>query len=390
MNGITMTSVVLALGAPIPANRAPAPEFSLVVVDVTDTHKDREPGDKNGRGRIHLVGFNKGRALPAETIWEGNEAFLDTDTVLVGGGGWQHLAAGRYLVTSTAGVFDLRKKKMLHTETGGEQVWFDETKVTYFVDEHHREKGSFTFEYATEALTRTGPSTKTEWYQSLPQPVYVSPNNNNAIEWRNDDELILHQKLLLPGSLGEGFKAGVRGAPPGLGDRRLPLLWLDDERFLTQRGNGQLVTVDLVGNVSHIATIRDVPQANLSELELFRDASGAVIYVADGHYEIDVAKKTAKKSEWMGLGNGFEVSWAGDKVQGYQLRYQGKDIGRFRCDPDTAHTAPGYLALCKDGEPRFAVFHPRGDIVVWSAATGKWSSLEFAWLGRTPIVGWIK
>jgi|GEM_PF-2024053 len=390
---------IFAAGAapvpPVPANQAPPPrrvkpDVSLIVVDV-----DKGSGKENPpRGRVHLVGFRNGKQILRETAWEGNETFLDRNAPFdfTVPDGWQALVAGRYLVTGEGGVIDLHAKKVLNTEERGEELWYDETKVTYSVKEPNRVQGRFTFEYATGTLTRIGaPFSKTEWFENLSVPALLSPDCEKAIKWRGESELILHQRGQKPTSLGKGFTMEA--------DRELlrirsefmclPLLWLDNATFLTQRGNGKLVAVDLVGKVTDIATIKNVPDCTWPEL--FRDRSGAVIYVmGSNRYKIDVTKKTAKQSEWEGLGNGFEVSWSGDEKLGLKLRYKGKDIGQFRCDPETAQTAPGYLAICKVGAPQFLVRPQRGDIVVWSAATEEWTKVSTKWKGRTPIVGWIK
>jgi hypothetical protein len=307
--------------------------------------------------------------------------------------GLQVVVAGRYLVTGGGGVIDLREKRVLNTERFGEFIWWDEKKVIYSVDEFNRVQGRFTFEYATETLTRIGDAHKVEWAMQVRIRMDVSPDRKKAIEWRNYDELVLHREGEKPKSLGKGFTMKVESEFHKKlvveGDIGIPLLWLDDERFLTQRENGKLVTVDLAGNVAEVVTVKGVPQSAISELS--RDRAGAVIYFARGQrYAIDLSKKTAEKSEWAGLGHGFEVSWDSDRNKRYKLRHNGKDIGQFPCDPGTVQTAPGYLAICQDGSPQFAVVHPRGDIVVWSAASSEWTTLKYQHLGQTPIAGWIK
>jgi hypothetical protein len=387
---------MLASGAaPVPAlppNVAPPPRLvkpdaTLVVVDVL------RAANGAARGRVRFVGFRSGRPMPAETAWEGDADFLDRDSPLFGQltDGWQRLVAGRHLVTGCGGVFDLREKKVLNAERRGLWAWCDEKKVAYSVEDPTRVQGRFTFEYATGTLTRTGSSRKGEWAWTIGAAVELSPNREMGVEWRGCDELILHRKGREPKSLGKGFTLDVpRKWARFVAERSwgLPILWLDDERLLTQRGNGKLVTVDLSGRVEEVATIKAVPK--VTEARLFRDGSGTIVYEAGDHHAINLAKRTAEKSEWQGLGHGFAVSWEWDEKRGHRLRHNGKEIGRFRCDPDTARAAPGYLAICKDGEPDEEEPHTRGPVVVWSASTGAWTTVPSEVLQRTPIPGWLK
>ena len=223
----------------------------------------------------------------------------------------------------------------------------DETKVVYQIESSTRVKGLFTFEYATGTVTRIGKVPAPKWHDKLLLYTHShSPDHKHAIQWENGNELILFRKNQKPKSLGKDFKMGDDRGFRSWNEVSFPfpVLWLDNGRFLTQHDNGKLVTVDTDGKLTDVATIKDVPAGSLANL--YRDRSGAIIYSMVGvNYKIDIVKKTAEKSEWYPLGNGFEVSYEPHKKLGYTLRHSGKPIGQFSCLPFDAKTLPGYLAL---------------------------------------------
>jgi hypothetical protein len=166
-----------------------------------------------------------------------------------------------------------------------------------------------------------------------------------------------------------------------------PVLWLDNEKFLTQRDHGRLVTVDLTGKVTEIAVIKDAPK--LASPSLGRDRAGDVFYCIAGEcYKIDPAKKTAERSEWASLGHGFEASRKKDDKLGYKLRHNGKDISQFHWSW-FEETAPGYIAVVVNDAEGIMAYEPRS-VAVWSAVTGEWTVQKYEWLSVAPIVGWIK
>jgi hypothetical protein len=233
----------------------------------------------------------------------------------------------------------------------------------------------FTFEYATGRLTRAEKLRR----PMIPERVPRSPDGAKAINW-DDGQLTLHRDGSKPEVLGRGFKIGE---PPEVRPESLfscfPVLWLDDDRFLTQRANGKLVTVTTSGAVAEAVTITGVPRRVAPELT--RDASGAIIYSANRrHYRIDLDRKTAVRSNWRSLAHDFEIAWECDKEGRSKFRHDGKEIGRFNCWPEGVKAAPGHLAFQagKSGEYK---------IGVWSAATGNWTMLDYPLAG---VLGWLK
>ncbi len=366
---VIVYAMFAACAAPVPlepAHLAPAPR--LVKPDISLIVSDLVPSEDGFfRARVLKVGFHNGKALPAEVVWEGDERGI----VLLAG---VEIRANRYLVSARGAVLDLREKKLINAERDGEVVRADDTRVTYWVAGANREQGLFAFEYATGTLTRL---------EKLKQPRIPfraprSPDGTKAINWV-DGELFLHRDGQKPKSLGTGFKTDRQpGVLVGSGFSTFPVLWIDNDRFLTQRGTGKLVTVDLDGKVADVIAIKDFPKAG--SIGLIRDHAGSIIYyVGEKNFKIDLANKTTTPTDWGGLGHGFEISWEPDTDDQYKFRHKGKDIGRCDCWPYEGVSAPGYVATPTKN---------RTMIAVCCAATGEWTTLAFT---RHPsIVGWIK
>jgi hypothetical protein len=392
MTAGVMVCALLAAGAapvpPVPADQTPPPrpvkpDVSLVVLDEV-LGRDGTAG----RTRLWKLGFRNGRPLPRERVCEGD--FLECF-------GRHELVADRFLVTSGAGVVDLREKKVLSDERDGDVMHVGPARVTYSISSKNREGGVFTCEYSTGKVTRVEKEPARRWYADLSPLIVPSPDATKVVEWRDEDELVLHREFGKPVSLGKGFR-GPRNpkvkVDPALHDWTMfPVLWLDDEHFLTQREHGRLVAVDLNGKVAEVVTIKEAPKFETSHPHLWRarDGSGAIIYSMERkHFVIDVAKKTAVKSEWEALGHGFEASWERPDRRGDVLRYNGKTIGQQDgYYTDMAVTTPGYLALPLHEGERDGLFKTRR-VAVWSVEGSEWHVVEFESLGVSSVVGWVK
>lgn len=370
MTGLLLCAMLAPAAAPVPplpANQAPPPrlvrpDISLVVVEEFGNGGDAY------RCRVNLIGFRNGKPMPLEVLWEGDSLL---PTGLTGG----TIMASRYLIASSAAVLDLREKKLLNTRQEGEVASIDDTKVTYWVYGENREQGLFAFEYATGKLTRLD---KVE-PPRFSSEVHRSPDGLKAIDWKAG-ELFLLRPGQKPKSLGTGFKTDHVSNPRIRGFPNFPALWLDDDHLLTQRDTGKLVTVNLAGKVTDVVTIKGLPKEE--NPGLFRDDAGTVFYSADDKmFAIDLAKKTATPTDWCGFGNGFEIRWEADADGRRKFRHNGKGIDRADCYPGLGVSAPGHIAVRTKSPSRF---------VVWCAASGEWTTLDFKPLSGASAVGWIK
>jgi hypothetical protein len=167
-------------------------------------------------------------------------------------------------------------------------------------------------------------------------------------------------------------------------------LWLDSERFLTQDGNGNLITVALDGTRTPVVSI-PVPREMFNSPTLERDPDGRIIYWCDGDgpgldtFFIDADAKTWERCERVSLGHGFDASWSPDWLGRYTVRHRGEEIGDPRPGPGAGRALPNRDAAATDG--RLALVGQDRRVRVWSAGTGTWTTLD---LHADDFIAWLK
>jgi hypothetical protein len=382
---IALAMCVAASGAaqpPVaPAPRPAVGEVSLLVVENVNT-----PGRGVEYQRLLRVAFRKGVMQPPEAVWEGFVRFHSWTRL--------QLVQNRYVVTEQTVVIDLVTGKEIHPRSG-RLVAVEGGQIVYRVEHTFgdREAGLYTFDLKTHAMRRVGGLGEGKY--GLPGK--RSPDGTKSVAnwwdesdarvptpYRASDELVLHRVGEGSRALGKAFTVQDAGVPFGL---RPPVLWLDDERFVTQVRNGELVTVSLDGTRAPLVT---VPAAgNLrSPPVLERDPGGRLIYSGYGGptVVIDVKNRRWDESKWVDLGHGFEASEAAEK-DGHLLRHKGQEIGRVWCWPRWQTVATDdYLAVVAWAGPPPDWGHTQ-ELRVWSAATGEWSTHK-PWV--KTVVGWMK
>jgi hypothetical protein len=161
----------------------------------------------------------------------------------------------------------------------------------------------------------------------------------------------------------------------------LPLLWIDNDRILTQKSNGSLVIVSTDGTVSPFLQL---PCTSENYAQLERNKSGKIVYVCSGQpYFLDVENKKYEKIK-IDLGNGFALDFiAGDSV----YYYDDKEIGRDGFDPITIKS---YLAM-RYGEAKNGFIDTAGikTIKVWNETKKDWTKLTVDGWGA-QIIDWIE
>jgi hypothetical protein len=162
---------------------------------------------------------------------------------------------------------------------------------------------------------------------------------------------------------------------------RLPLLWIDNDRILTQWSNGNLVVVTTDGSVSPFLQIA-CKSADYAELG--RNRSDKIVYECAGErYFIDVENRRYEEIK-DDLGYGFEYDSVGREQVYY---YKGVEIGRNVMD---AVTTKSYMAALY-GEAKDGVIDAADikTVKVWNETKRGWATLTVnGWSAR--IVGWIE
>lgn len=160
-----------------------------------------------------------------------------------------------------------------------------------------------------------------------------------------------------------------------------PLLWVDNDRILTQRSNGNLVIVSTDGNVSPFLQI---PCKSADFAELGRNRSDKIVYECAGErYFIDVENRRYEEIK-DDLGYGFESDSVGRDLVYY---YKGIEIGR---NMEDAVTTKSYMAaLYGEAKDGFIDAADIKTVKVWNETKRVWATLTVDGWGA-QIVGWIE
>jgi hypothetical protein len=323
--------------------------------------------------RVLRVAVRSGEVTPAETVWEGDVSFFAHHDR-------HHLLDGRYVVAATGGVIDTWAGEVIHKPPRfGEVLDAAGGKVVYrTVDDG----AVFTFDVRTREDVRMADAAR-----KYALPGVRSPDGAKSVE-RRGGELLLHRVGQEPVALGSDFHVGQ--APESSNAGHPPVLWLDSERFLTQVRNGVLVVVAADGTRSPAVTVparHDV----IGAPRLSRDPGGRVVYECGGEeFLIDADGRTWERSEWVGLGHGFDASREA-RAGGVTVRYRGREIGRCVVSPRARGyfaTTDGHMAMMGVQDSRPAVRPGAYQVGVWSATTGEWVTLEPPW--PAYLIGWTK
>lgn len=211
-------------------------------------------------------------------------------------------------------------------------------------------------------------------------PGLISPDEKKSVDrakFGSVDKLEIHfvdkPKVIVKGSFQVSAPENACYMPS------LPLVWIDNERILTQTSNGNLVIVSLDGTISPFLQLPCTDSAALR-----RNKSNKIIYECNGdEYFIDVDNRRFEKIK-RDLGNGFALDFVGSKDVYY---YNNEEIGRDGWD---AVAIKSYLAMLygesKDGIIDSATVKT---IKVWNAIKKDWISLTVDGWGA-KIIGWIE
>src|SRR5262249_21321813 len=131
----------------------------------------------------------------------------------------------------------------------------------------------------------------------------ISPDGRRVVV--GGEDLTVYEAGHKPRPLGKGFTlTGSRAGGPLLDPPR-PILWLDNDRILTQVKNGELVVVKLDGTRTPFVNVPATQTPDQGMPELSRDGGGRLIYFCGrARYVIDVGARTWQREEWVDLGHG--------------------------------------------------------------------------------------
>ena len=331
------------------------PDASLLVTEYLHDQPEH-------RTRVVRYDFKSGRVHPPETLWEGPARRF-------GSLGLQPMIENRYLVSASGSVIDLREKTLIHDGAGRLLDVRGDRVVSGFYDP---DRGMLVrlvaFNWRTRAIEKLTDREAEAIALSSKLLGERAPDGMKSVTAR-DGSLTLHRVGHPPKEWGR-FQIGEHPLPFGL--------WLDDDRFLTQDGNGNLLAVGPDG--ARVPVVRVPVEEKTARWPHFRrDADGRIIYACGREqFLINADAKTWERCEWESRGHGFEESSDGQHRRVY--RYKGTEIARSpfwtRLGPYEALTTTSYIAVWVER-----------DLRVWSAGTGKWTTLG---KHTDQIAGWIK
>jgi hypothetical protein len=348
----------------------------LYVIERVRPGKTEEETD-----RLTRVTLGRDGNLVKETVLTAKAGFF-------GDPGKALIAEGRYIVTACGGVVDAKEGRIIHDQTQGHLIGVKKGRVVYrLYDPSSDRKVIFTpgrteqfgvFEFNLETHTRARPEAKHCYLEGI-----KSPDRSKAVAQSCWDELYLNVVDGPQKKLAEGKRVTVsQYARLGNFEMRGPVLWLDNERILTQEANGKLVTIDTQGQVERICEIAGVP-AVLDGPRLWRDPKGRIVYSCGrAEHVIDLARKTAFPLEEYALGHGFETTVETGTRGSRELFFEGKRIGTGVFSPEEIRTAPDVIARRDLGD----LESRRSVSVLWTKLGFQRRSFDMDYGG---VIGWV-
>ena len=381
--------IVLATISSCEYNNDDVLRASLIVANIDDSGSE---GDRIQ----HLIKYD----------FENGELVL-TETIVSNPGGQlrfnceeSRVYRNRYVITDFGDIVDITTRQFIHrggSGSGYTRLLGLEGDYVYI---HQPQTDAYYF--FNLANLETG---EMEDPGSWSLPGLLSPDGSMSVtssDW-NEGQIWLHYLNGETELLGEGFY--VEYSPLSSSLAGVPLLWLDNERVLTQKSNGVIIIVTVDGSLVPVVNIDlsdfdSAPSGSKGALRasLYRDFNSDIIYnicligpegkFSDNRFVIDVETKSYSiyyDPEWIALGHEFEYSTKEDHTV---LRYKGNNIGQEQYFiARHVRSTEGHLATISRETPEYPT-----SIKAWSSANGKWTTMDFEfpiWITYSSIIGWL-
>lgn len=297
------------------------------------------------------------------------ELVVSTEETIYFHGSTDRIYQNRFLVTDGGEIFDLVEKKMILNEAG-DLHRIEGNKIFYRVNRSDRQ-GLFVYDLENRQYAKVGEADDRMLFAEL------SPDGTKSLEWSCPvDEGCRIEMREFGKGVTRVFKGDFRVQRDSRACERVevPVFWVDNERFLTQKDNGEILLGNVNGRIKKLLKfkINELPGGNP---KFFRDKNGRIVYQCVLDFLIDVDKKAV--SIYNPLGEGFSE---------YKNEYflHGKSIGAF--DGGYAINTKDYLvaeywekALNGDNTP---------GVRIWSTFKKTWTTVDLSW--STHLIGFIE
>lgn len=321
---------------------------------------------------LYRYNFANGRYVGKELVISSKTADVNF------GHGGNQVYQNRYALTQWGDIVDIKEKKVLHVGDG-KLFRTEGSKIYMEVNNENLPEGLYIYDLVTGKYGLVQKAGRSMFFGEL------SPNGlrSASIACFTNKGCGLQ---IIEGSgkrkffKGE-FKAAFDADESTSSFLKTPLVWVDDELVLTQKKNGELVTVDMRGKVTPLLQIEidGVPDQNP---ELFRDRAGNIVYQLDGDdYIIDVKNKTFKDKEY-GSEFGYVYSELVNDLKNFHERKN--TVGEFSLGGGVYINDYWAVKYTGKGEN---LGNPKG-VKVYSKQTKEWTTLEIP--RASEFVGWIE
>ncbi len=376
---------------------------SLIIAVVDDT--DLDPGDSDTRCQ-HLIKYQFA-----------NGELISTDTFVTNPGQQlrfncqeSRLYQNRYVITDFGDIVDITTEEFLHR--GGSGSGFtrlkgtEDNRVIIYIPQ------SDAYHYYDLATKEYAPlAALTKW--ALPGVLSPDQTKSASAEFGRFEcsEIWLYTLDGNRQMLGSGFclqLSPLSGSIIGV-----PLMWLDDERILTQKSNGAIVILKMDGTVIPVVTIDEAKgdspftemMAGAMGAEFSKNEDGNITYTIHFPWhpkqepgadkkafliDVEAREYSPYSTDWIDLEHGFEAAYLPQSNRDRSIRYHGRDIGREFFSPFICETTEGYIALAYHDE---AAADSHSGIKIWSSLNEQWTVIEYEhpiWLPHNGIIGWLE
>lgn len=299
----------------------------------------------------------------------GKELILETDKVRFDLGK-NRIYENRYLISNWGDVVDLKEKKILH-KSEGEFFRLEGDKVFIQVNREDKD-GLYVFDLKTKKYSLYKKTDVRMFFGEL------SPNGIRSADWTCpikkgcgiEVRSLGKEEIFIKG----GFTTQVDTDGTSSEFLDVPIIWLDDERMLTQKSNGELVIVYITGRILPLLKIKLNSEPNYNP-KFYRDNEGRIYYwCGDDTFLIDVETKTYKEVSGI-IGN--ELTFENRKLFKESLIYNAVDTERTWSTK--SYLATPYVERGKN------LGYPEG-ILIWNDIKKDSIKIEIDWGVR--IIGW--
>ncbi len=304
----------------------------------------------------------------------------------------------RYLISGER-IYDLKQRKFIHDGYQYEHVRHTEGDAVYYTGRRIKILGE-------QVIYAAGENGTDIYIYDLNKHTYEKANAEQEKQFKHwalwgefspDFQKTLTSekhdsrfRLLL--NTADASRVLVDGLDTDTSTDELPLTWLDNETVVTQRSDGDIVTVDLSGKITPLVKIYLGALSNpFTYVSMYRDEEGFVIYYfGSSMYKINPKTKTFAEIRGMlappyvSFDHDFEAeSYDQELTSGRKILYKGKVIGQYNFGQIL--TTEGHLVL----EYYPAESDPDGQrgLALWSADSGQWTEVKVEFL--QGLIGWV-